>query len=176
MQTRIKEGIIARVSERGLPGQGKIISFYFRPGKRKEASKTRLFIPIPYSDRRALKRYSRRINRPEKIDYGDATIWRYNDGKIEWTNFCPFTSIQPPKSEYRITRRGISSRIHHGLVEYVAEHYKSATIQHDSLLSDDRKLQLKAMDIDHTKEYPIEEYRDIVRAYMTRRFGMKFDA
>ncbi|MBI4406381.1 hypothetical protein HY571_00520 [Candidatus Micrarchaeota archaeon] len=150
-----EKGIIGRVkTKRNIPGS-LIVNIKFFPGRRVQTVllPNRMFIPITGSQRRAVESLSK-VSREgrAKVDIHP------EEKRIYWVSFYPFGHSQIQR------RRGIGTRIHRAVVEYLAKRFKGYRITHDYVFPE-RAKQLAAMGIKENTDYGIEDYLARVRRY-----------
>ncbi|MFH1246827.1 MAG: hypothetical protein V1644_00455 [Candidatus Micrarchaeota archaeon] len=167
----IKNGLVGEISEsRSNDKHGR--EYKFRLESNLKPREERIIVPLPAHNIRAIVRFLKSRGHSASDGTGSVAL-HYDDKRITLGRFMPLGTYNK-KGPFR---KGIGTRVHHAIVEHLAETLKGRTIKHQSRekLSRRRILQLEAMGVDITREYPIEEYRDIVRRYMERKFGMTFE-
>lgn len=164
-------GLIGTVSNKHWSGETRLLSFEFRLGvKPAEERRGEVFVPLPAQDVAAIRTFLTERGRSETDEVGHVRL-TIGPTHIHWEKFYP---LGAGRALLNLRRRGIGSRVHHVVVEHLADNYREREIYH-STVSEDRKTQLKAMDIYPTFDVlPIEIYRRKVREYMVKKFGMQF--
>ncbi len=162
--------------------KGTHLEFEMKLGK-KPIKKEVLFVPLSEDRYQALlKLRQAKRRRLGNANNGSAGLYIMpRIKKIEWVSFYPTGTIDSWLDENyhgvafpSVRRMGIGSLVHHAVTEKIAELFPHYKIQHLTV-SYERRDHLNAMGIDERKSYPIENYRDIVRRYMKKKFGMNFE-
>ncbi len=163
--SEVRKGVVLQIEPRTTFWKATKLYFDIVTGNKPPSSdKTKLFIPIPRKKVKALEKHFA-TNSP-----GEALVC-VTKNSIEWRMFYPFGTIDT--KPLRGTR--IGERIHHAIVEHLADNYPNRVILHGSAVTLARRKQLQGMRIKPGKFYEIEAYRQLVRRHMKKRFRMKFE-
>ncbi len=162
------KGIIATVKERKW-STGANVDFTLNLGSPRRWHKLpfvskRVFIPLSETQVAALGKLKRKwgeelgtcgftVNHPKKL--------------VTWYNFFPTGS----KDQTRLPQQGIGTRVHQGIAQFIAEHYADYKVTHteDVFMDNSRKMQLSKMGINPDQPTHVQEYLQLVRAYVEKR-------
>ncbi|MFH1246826.1 MAG: hypothetical protein V1644_00450, partial [Candidatus Micrarchaeota archaeon] len=131
-------------------------------------------IPIQLSREQIERLRDIRQRFPRQKSLKDAIILVNEQKKtVKLLTFYPLAEGSVRK-ELLPTGSGIGSKVYHALIEYLADNFKGHTIM-PSVYSPHATAAFEKAGENPYIIRPIEEHRDIVRAYMTKRFGMRFE-
>ncbi len=156
-----EKGIVAKIRSKRDKNGKRGVTFQFDFARKLWAVlPNRRFIPLSETQRTSLEN----IVKPRGASYyiGSARVRVSPESRhITWETFYP---------RFKLNRKGIGTRIHSAMVEYLARKFAGHTISHHKDdITYERTEQLKAMGINPSQQYRIEEYRDKVRQYVERR-------
>lgn len=163
-------GLNARITR-----QRRHIDFTLERGRQKRNSAETLFIPLRANQAEALRRYREAV--PETRAPGLVRFHLHHGGDthLKELEFYPFGEHNyAVEGEFKPTRLGIGTLVHHAVVEHLAKRFPGHVISHSPGTLVPRQKQLLEMGIDPKKEYTIEKYLQIIRRHMKRKYGMIF--
>ncbi len=151
------------------------IDFNLELGRRQRNSTGAFFIPLSAEQIQALKRYRKVV--PETQAPGLVRFHLAHGGNrhLRALDFYPFGEHNyAVEGKHKPTRRGIATLVEHAITEYLAKRFPEHTISQSPGTLQPRQKQLSEIGIDWKKEYQIQEYLQIIRQHMQRKYGMKF--